>query len=134
MQVTIDDLPDIYAICPSEDMKILYAIGDEFFAFNIKSKSFIETPNNQNRVYDNIGKKTFDKNLEFDYFFQNKYKNISAVILICNSLFEKIERKFFKVFLNPFANIPVDKSLLSKFDYFTLVNIDDNIAVYEWNK
>ena len=41
MQVNIDDLEGIYAICPSEDMKILYAInqnGDEIYVIKEENK------------------------------------------------------------------------------------------------
>ena len=41
LQITIEDLPDIYAICPSEDLKILYAInqsGDEIYVIKEENK------------------------------------------------------------------------------------------------
>ena len=49
MQVNIDDLEGIYAICPSEDMKILYAInqnGDEIYVIKEENKKNLLSINN----------------------------------------------------------------------------------------
>ena len=51
MQVIIEDLPDIYAICPSEDMKILYAInkfGKEIYVIKEENKKLLLNKNNAN--------------------------------------------------------------------------------------
>ena len=51
MQVIIEDLPDIYSICPSEDMKILYAInkfGKEIYVIKEENKKLLLNKNNAN--------------------------------------------------------------------------------------
>lgn len=122
------------ASCIDDVMQILYSIGNEYLLYDIKNKQFIETENHQYRTYDNSGKKSEDFILELGYFDKNEYKNISAVILVCNSIFEKVEKSNFKIFLNPNATYPIDKALISTIDYFSLTKKDNENFIYKWNK
>lgn len=121
--------------CIEDTMQVLYSIGNEYLMYDVKNRKFIDTPNRQNRNYDNYGKKSESLNLEFDYFFKNDYKNISAVILVCNHIFENIDKNNFRIFLNPYTSRPIDKNAISLFKYFNLIKENDNgFAVYEWHK
>lgn len=119
--------------CIEDVMQILYSIGNEYLLFDVKSKQFIETENNQYRTYDNSGKKSEDIILELGYFYKNEYKNISAVILVCNSIFEEVEKNNFKIFLNPNATYPIDRALISTLDYFSFIKEDNGNFIYTWN-
>lgn len=120
--------------CIEDVMQILYSIGNEYLLYDVKNKQFIETENNQYRTYDNSGKKSEDVILEFDYFYKNEYKSISAVILVCNSIFEEVEKNNFKIFLNPNATYPIDRALISTLDYFSFIKEDNGNFIYAWNK
>lgn len=120
--------------CIEDVMQILYSIGNEYLLYDVKNKQFIETENNQYRTYDNSGKKSEDVILEFDYFYKNEYKSISAVILVCNQIFEGVEKSNFKIFLNPNATYPIDKVLISTLDYFSFIKEDNGYFIYAWNK
>lgn len=121
--------------CIEDTMQILYAIGSEYLLYDTRRKTFVHYHNRQNRQYDKIGKKSNITDIELNYFGQDEYKEISAVILVCNSIFEEINKNYFKIFLNPNANCPINKTKIFQFDYFSLKNEnDDGYAVFGWNK
>ena len=123
------------SLCVKDFMHVLYAIGNEYIMFDKKKKKFVDTQNRHYHNYDKLGKKSNKIKLEFDYFYQDEYKDISAVILVCNQIFEEINKSNFVIFINHNANCPIDKTQISQFNYFSLINENnDGFAVYEWNK
>lgn len=115
-------------------MQILYAIGNEYIIYDRINKGFIDTPNTQYHNYDKIGKKSDNVNLELDYFCQDEYKDISAIILVCDPIFEEIDKRYFKIFINHNANCPIDRTQISQFDYFSIIKENnDGSVVFAWN-
>ena len=50
-----------------------------------------------------------------------------------NAISEDLEKEYFCLLLNPFANVPINKTRLSGIKYFELDNTDDNYATFRWH-
>ena len=114
-------------------LKILYGIGSEIALF--RPKGLLETAENKIKTheYDNIGYKNRETELILDYFHQEYYKKISAIILENNALTEKIEKKYFNIFINPLAETPLNPSSCGKFQYFTRESYIEQKESYRWH-
>lgn len=114
-------------------LKVLYGIGCEAMYFDTKTNSFIGEKGVTNHVFDDIGiKPPFNTELHLNYFMLESFRNISALLLINNSVGEKLIKNYFNLLLNPIANIPIDLTLLKGIKYFALINIENGYANYQW--
>lgn len=115
-------------------LKILYGIGCTTMRFNLETNQFIEDTECESRLYEDTGLKP-PKNIElqFNYFSQKEFENISGVILNNNSIGEELKKENFCLFLNPFARCPIDVSLLEGITYFQLSEMDEQHLTYCWH-
>lgn len=70
--------------------------------------------------------------LPLSYFYYEEFKDISGVIVNNNAISEDLEKEYFCLLLNPFADVPIDKTRLFRIKYFELDNTDDNYATFRW--
>lgn len=115
-------------------LQVLYGIGNEYLTYNQSTHEFINTPNIQTHHYDGKVKKNKNTEIDLGYFFNKQYANISAIILVSNSIFEEIKPENFKFLLNPLAVVQINKTTIKQFDYFHLKSIYDSDVIFEWVK
>lgn len=108
--------------------KILYGIGCQTINFKEKQVPGVET-----HTFDIIGNKNNDKQLELGYFYNDDFKNISAVIITNNSVGEVLEDKYFNVYLNFRANCPICLDNIKNIRYFGLKSLDEKYVNFEWH-
>ena len=111
--------------------KVLYGIDTPVIRVKKQGEKIIDTE--EFFIYNNI---TTDKNKKFQsaYFENDDFKDISAVILNHNAFTEDINDKYFEIYLNPNANIPVDIQKVQGFKYFYLKSSREGEKIYAWGK
>ena len=62
------------------------------------------------------------------------YHEVSAVILISNSIGEKLTDTYFSVFLNPNATVPVPVDALKTLNYLIRTEATEQKETYQWHK
>ena len=112
-------------------LKILYGIGSQTITFRRDLKPSSEESGVETHQFDDIGKKSFVKELQVGYFLQASFKDISAIIVENNSIGEKIENKYFQIFLNPLSSIPLQTDKLKAFIYFQMDEHTDEYIQYK---
>ena len=112
--------------------QILYGAGEELFYCNKKTGQFLGAPGVETRCYNDSGKKTLDKELKLNYFALDEYRDVSAVILINNSIGEKLTDAYFSLFLNPNANVPVPVDALKTLNYLIRTDATEQKETYQW--
>lgn len=102
--------------------------------FNLETNQFIEDAECESRLYEDTGLKP-PKNIElqFNYFSEKEFENISGVILNNNSIGEELKKEYFCLLLNPFARCPIDASQLEGITYFQLNKTDAQYLTYCWH-
>ena len=115
-------------------LKILYGIGCTTMRFNLETNQFLEDAECESRLYEDTGLKP-PKNIElqFNYFSEKEFENISGVILNNNSIGEELKKEYFCLFLNPFARCPINVSLLDNIRYFQLSEMNAQHFTYCWH-
>ena len=94
--------------------------------------SFIEENGVESHQYNDVGKKHFDLDLKLNYFAKTEFCNISAIILENNSIGENDISKYFYIFTNPFANIPIKIEHLKSIKTFIQEKADESHISYKW--
>ena len=69
-------------------LKILYGIGCRTIKIKKNSASFIEEDGIETHQYNDVGKKNWNVELKLNYFGQEDFRNISAIILENNAIGE----------------------------------------------
>ena len=84
-------------------MKILYGIGSQTILFDRAKHSFISQKGVGTHVYDDIGIKSKGKELKLNYFANEDFNIISAVLVTKNVINEDLENRHVAIFANPNA-------------------------------
>ena len=114
-------------------LKILYGIGCRTMRFNLSTNSFVEENGIESHAYeDSAVKPPRNANLPLSYFYSEEFNDISGVIVNNNAISEDLEKEYFCLLLNPFANVSIYKTRLTGIKYFELDNIDANYATFRW--
>lgn len=114
--------------------QILCGAGEELYYCNKKTGQFLGAPGVKTRCYNDRGKKTTEKELKLNYFALDEYRDVSAVILINNSIEEKLTDAYFSVFLNPNATVPVPVDALKTLNYLIRTDATEQKETYQWHK
>lgn len=114
--------------------QILCGAGEELFYCNKKTGQFLGASGVETRCYNDSGKKTIKKELKLNYFALDEYCDVSAVILINNSIGEKLTDAYFSVFLNPNATVPVPVDALKTLNYLIRTDATEQKETYQWHK
>ena len=94
--------------------------------------SFIEENGVESHQYNDIGKKHSDLDLELNYFAKAEFRNISAIILENNAIGESDISKYFFIFTNPLANVPIEIKNLKNIMTFIQEKVDESHISYKW--
>lgn len=113
-------------------LKILYGIGCQTISFGSDLTSTSVESEIETHQFDDIGQKSFEKELQVGYFSQDSFRDISAIIVENNSIGEKIENKYFRVFLNPLSIVPLQTEKLKAFIYFQMEEYAKEYVQYKW--
>ena len=114
-------------------LKILYGIGCRTMRFNLSTNSFVEENGIESHAYeDSAVKPPRNADLPLSYFYSEEFNDISGVIVNNNAISEDLEKEYFCLLLNPFANVSIYKTRLTGIKYFELDNIDANYATFRW--
>lgn len=113
-------------------LKILYGIGCQIMRVKINPISFIEENGVESHQYNDIGKKHSDLDLELNYFAKAEFRNISAIILENNAIGENDISKYFFIFTNPLANVPIEIKNLKNIKTFIQEKADESHISYKW--
>ena len=114
-------------------LKILYGIGCRTMRFNLAANSFVEENGVESHAYEESAvRPPRNVDLPLSYFYNEEFKDISGVIVNNNAISEDLEKDYFCLLLNPFANVPIDKTRLPGIKYFELDNVDNNYATFRW--
>ena len=114
-------------------LKILYGIGCRTMRFSLTTNTFVEDDGVESHAYeDSAVKPPRNANLPLSYFYSEEFNDISGVIVNNNAISEDLEKEYFCLLLNPFANVSIDKTRLTGIKYFELDNIDANYATFRW--
>ncbi len=113
-------------------MKILYGIGCQTIRIS-KNNSLGECSDMRTYMSDNTGKKSDSTLLQLDYFSQEPYRIVSAVIVENNPIGEPLAKDQFCIFINPNAIAPIDTKCLKDLVYFAQENIDGHYVQYQWH-
>lgn len=114
-------------------LKILCGIGCRTIRFNLSTNSFVEENGIESHAYeDSAVKPPRNADLPLSYFYSEEFNDISGVIVNNNAISEDLEKEYFCLLLNPFANVSIDKTRLTGIKYFELDNIDANYATFRW--
>lgn len=115
-------------------LKILYGIGCRTMRFSLTTNTFVEENGVESHAYEGSAvKPPRNVDLPLSYFYYEEFKDISGVIVNNNAISEDLEKEYFCLLLNPFANVPINKTRLSGIKYFELDNTDDNYATFRWH-
>lgn len=115
-------------------LKILYGIGCQIMRVKINPISFVEENGVESHQYNDIGKKHSDLDLELNYFAKADFRNISAIILENNAIGENDISKYFFIFTNPLANVPIEIKNLKNIKTFIQEKADESHISYKWLK
>lgn len=115
-------------------LKVLYGIGCQTMRFDMKKNSFIAEKGVETHAYEDVGvKPPLNVVLPLNYFSQDCFSDISGVLLINNSIGKSLNKGYFNLLLNPYADTPVDMNILSEIKYFALKSIENGFANFEWH-
>ena len=114
-------------------MKILYGIGCQTFQFDKASHSFISQERIATHCYEDRGRKSKDKELELNFFADDEYNIISAVLVTTNVINEDLENRHVAIFTNPNAKNKLDINKIDNISCFVLDKILDNGIVETFN-
>lgn len=111
-------------------IKVLYGIDNPIWLFEKSGNRFIYV--GEEYSYDDIihKKNTIVKGA---YFTNKLYHNISAVVLNNNAFTEEITEDRFEIYLNPYADIPIEIEKIQKFKHFYLESCVEDGLVYRTN-
>ena len=113
-------------------LKILYGVGCQIIRVKINPISFIEENGVESHQYNDIGKKHSDLDLKLNYFAKAEFRNISAIILENNAIGENDISKYFFIFTNPLANVPIEIKNLKNIKTFIQEKADESHISYKW--
>ena len=105
-------------------LKVLYGMGCPIITIQKNKMSSVNKKLIELHKFDDKGKKHGNLELQLNYFAQDDFKSISAIIAENNSIKEKIEKKYFTIFLNPIATIPLEIETQNCFQYFKKVKTE----------
>lgn len=114
--------------------QILYGAGEEVLFCSKRTWQFLERLGIETRCYNDSGKKAPERELKLNYFDLKEYHEVSAVILISNSIGEKLTDTYFSVFLNPNATVPVPVDALKTLNYLIRTEATEQKETYQWHK
>ncbi len=100
-------------------LEILFGIGNQVLDFDFDSAKSSDAAT-EFHIYNNVGKKDNTRVLQLDYFSLEEFKNISAIILVNNTIGEDIKKEQFTVFVNPNAAVPLYQERLNCARYFIM--------------
>lgn len=105
--------------------KILYGIDSQ--VVSIKNKEI-------NDFYSyNATVRKGENQFKTAYFLDEKFKNISAVILNHNAFTEDINKNYFEICLNPNATIPLKIEKIQNLKYLYLKSKNEKEYVFNWH-
>lgn len=114
-------------------LKVLYGIGCLQMCFDPKVNAFVEAKGTATHAFEDTDIKPLSNvELHLNYFSQTEFQNISAVILVNNSIGEKLKKDYFNMLLNPYSDTPLNINLLSGISYFALSSVENGYNNYQW--
>ena len=117
-------------------MKILYGIGPQTFQFDTVSHSFISQQGIETHCYEDKGRKSKEKELELNFFADEDYNIISAVLVTTNVINEDLENQHVAIFVNPNATNKLDTNKIDNIRCLVLDEKLDNGIIekttYRW--
>lgn len=114
-------------------LEILYGEGPRMMKLRRKPTNNLIEDGYEYHQYKNKEEKHNGSNIELDYFAQDEFKIISAIIATNNPLGEKVDNKYFGVLLNPLANNPIDIRQLNNVRYLSRSAIMADYFDYKWH-
>ena len=107
-------------------MKILYGIGPQTILFDSAKNSFISQKGVAKDKYDDIGIKSKGKELKLNYFADEDFNIISAVLVTTNVINEDLENRHVAIFANPNAINKLDTNKIDNISCFIFEKKFDN--------
>lgn len=110
--------------------KLLFGIDVQVICFK---KEGVKTSETEDFYLYNPSVSKNGKEFVTGYFWNDDFKDISAVILNHNAFTEDINDEYFEIYLNPNANVPIDIQSIQEFKYFYLKSKNTKEILFDWN-
>lgn len=111
---------------------ILYGISYRTITYNLATNQFIKEQAETHAYLSESVKQPQKTSLPLDFFANSEYEHISGIILNNNSIGEDLDKKYFCLFLNPYAKNPINTNMLAEITYFAYDGIDEQYIKYKW--